>query len=360
MRRSNVIFRSIVFACVLTSFIVIAGSACAESDGKLKVGVYASAPFALKDELGNWSGISVDLWAAVAEKQGIDYDLIEVQEKDAVTKLANRELDVIAMGLPVRAETEGLIDFSQPFFASDWSIAVMKRPIVTLWGSLFKVFFSWQLWTVVGGLVIVLLFVGLIIWYIEGRENTEDFGPDPVKNIIYGLYWSVAMMTGAGEKAPKSIFGRLIAMTWIFAGLFVTGAFTASITTVLNVEHLTARISSEEDLPRAYVAVTRGECEHILEQMNVNYVSCADEDGCFNMLTGGAVDAVVGGEPVLEHYAAKKYPGKLDIIPMDYEEVFYAFGLRDNGGLAEKVNQGILKITSDHAWARTLRKYLEG
>ncbi len=358
MRRLSGFARFVAAGCVVAC-LVMDGSAHAETKHKLKVGVYESAPFAFKNDLGNWVGIAADLWTAVANDNGFDFDLVEVNEKDAVGKLAAGELDVIAAGLPVRVESEGLVDFSQPFFASDWAIAVIKKPAVTLFSSLAKIFLSWQLWAVVGGLLLALLFVGLVIWYVEGRENPEDFGSNPAKSMIYGLYWAVAMMTGAGEKAPRSVYGRLIAIVWIFIGLFVTGAFTASVTTMLNVEHLGRKIVSERDLPHVYVAVMRGGCEVTLREMNVKYLLCADVNECFNMLKKGRVDAVVGGEPILEHYAATEFAGKLDIVPMDYEEVFYAIGLRPKSGITEEVNRSILRITSGHGWAETLRLYLE-
>lgn len=345
---------------VLGGAIYAPGNACAENTHKLKVGVYESAPFAIRDSVGNWEGIAADLWVAVASENGFLFEFVEVPEEEAVGKLVSGELDVIAAGLPIRAETEALVDFSQPFFASDWAIAVMRKPAATLFGSLLKVFLSWQLWVVIFGLVALLLLVGLLIWFLERRENKEDFGGgNPVQAVIYSLYWAVAMMTGAGEKAPKSVYGRLIAIAWIFAGLFVTSTFTASVTTVLNVDHLGRRISSERDLPNAHVAVVRGSCENMLRDMKVRYTLCNDEDECFRMLKSGQVDAVVAGEPTLEHYAAKQFRGKLDVIPMNFEEVFYAFGLKPDSRITEKVNAGILKITSGSGWADILRRYLE-
>jgi ABC-type amino acid transport substrate-binding protein len=344
---------------VLGGAIYAPGNACAENTRKLKVGVYESAPFAIKDSVGNWEGIAADLWVAVASENGFLFEFVEVSEEEAVGKLASGELDVIAAGLPIRAETEALVDFSQPFFASDWAIAIMRKPAATLFGSLLKVFLSWQLWVVILGLAALLLLVGLLIWVLERRENKEEFGANPVQAVIYGFYWAVAMMTGAGEKAPKSVYGRLIAIAWIFAGLFVTSTFTASVTTLLSVDHLGRKISSERDLPNAYIAVVRGSCENMLRDMKVRYLLGDDDDECFKMLKSGQVDAVVAGEPTLEHYAARKFRGKLDVIPMNFEEVFYAFGLKPGSRIAEKVNTGILKITSGSGWAGILRRYLE-
>jgi ABC-type amino acid transport substrate-binding protein len=355
-------FNLVRFSAVLcaTVFIFMThGPAFAGTLGKLKVGVYESAPFAFKNELGRWHGIAVNLWIAIAKNNGWDFDFVEVAKKDAVARLAAGNLDVIAAGLPVTAKDELLIDFSQPFYAADWSIAIMRKPIPTVGGALARVFFSWQFWAFVGGLVLSFILIAVIMWRVEVADNPEYSGPHPAHGIAYGLYWAVAMMTRAGEKSPKSFWGRIIAITWLATAFFVSGAFTASVTTVLSVEHLGRKISSERDLPKAYVAAVQGGCEPLLDQMNVRYERCASEKDCLQVLEKGKVDAVVAGEPFIKYYAAKDYKGRLDIIPMDFDEVFYAIGLKPKSEIAEQVNRGVLSITSSYAWAEILRRYLK-
>ena len=353
------LMRIVTLFCAAAYVLITPGQAFAETTGKLKVGVYESAPFAFKNELGQWNGIAVDLWMTVAKNRGLNFEFVEVKEKDAVARLAAGNLDVIAAGLLFTAQNEKLIDFSQPFFASDWSIATMRKPIPTVGGALAHVFLSWQFWIFVVCLVLAFILVAVVMWRVEVSKNPEYSGPHPAHGIAYGLYWSVAMMTGAGEKAPKSILGRMIAIGWLATAFFVSGAFTASVTTVLNVEHLSHKISSERDLPNAYVGVMQGYCETLLNQMNVRYKRCANEKECLHMLEKDQVDAVVGEEPFLKYYAAKNYKGKLNIIPMDFDEVFYAIGLKSKSEITEQVNRGVLSITSSYGWAEILRRYLK-
>jgi polar amino acid transport system substrate-binding protein len=347
-----------VLCCAVMCVLIMPGQAHAKAGGRLLVGVFESAPFAFKDDLGKWNGITVDLWEAVAKEKGFNFDYVEVKEKDAVNRLAKGEIDVIAAGLPISAESEVLIDYSEPFYSSDWSIAVIRRPVVTLESALGHVFGSWQLWAFVICIGLAFVLVAIAMWNVEVRENPEYSGPTKLHGIAYGLYWSVAMMTGAGEKAPRTLPGRIIAMGWLAAAFLLTGVFTASLTTVLSVEHLSRKISSERDLPQAYVAVMPGYCETLMNQMNVRYALCSDEKECLAMLEKGQVDAVVAGEPFLKYYSAKGYKGKLDIMPMDYDEVFYAIGLGPNSEITEEVNRGVLNVISTHAWAGILRRYL--
>ena len=93
--------------------------------------------------------------------------------------------------------------------------------------------------------------------------------------------------------------------------------------------------------------------------MNVRYKRCANEKDCLRVLEKGKVDAVMAGEPFIKYSATKNYKGKLDIIPMDFDEVFYAIGLKPKSEITEQVNRGVLSITSSYAWTEILRRYLK-
>lgn len=360
MRRlSHILTVSVVLCHAAMCFLTMTPQAHAESTGKLKVGVYDSAPFAYKDELGQWKGIAVDLWQAIAKNKGYDFDFVEVSRKEAVTQLAKGDLDAIAAGLPVSLESEILIDFSQPFYASNYAIAVIRKPLASIESALFHVFFSWKFWLFIICIGFAFVLVAILMWHFENNENPEYHGPTKLHSIAYGIYWSVAMMTRAGEKAPKTVPGRIIAILWLGAAFFLAGSFTACVTTVLNVENLSRKISSERDLPNAYVSVMPGPCEKLLKQMHVRHTVCSSRNECYSLLSQGQVDAIVGSEPILRFNAVKYFKGKMDIIPMDYDEVLYAIGLKPKSEIAEEVNRAVLQITSTYEWAEILQQYLQ-
>ena len=340
-------------------FLVMTPKAHAVNTGKLKVGVYDSAPFAYKDELGQWKGIAVELWQAIAKDKGYDFDFVEVPRKEAVPLLAKGDLDVIAAGLSVSLERELLIDFSQPFYASHYAIAISRKPLASIESALLHIFLSWKFWVFVICIGFAFVLVAILMWHFEGNENPEYHGPSKMHSIAYGIYWSVAMMTRAGERAPKTVPGRIIGILWLGAAVFLAGSFTATVTTALNVERLSRKISSERDLPNAYVAVMPGPCEKLLGQMNVRYTVCSDRKDCYSLLSQDRVDAIVGSEPSLKYYAARNLQGKLDIIPMDYDEVLYSIGLKPKSELTEDINRAVLQITSTYAWAEVLKQYLQ-
>ena len=157
------LMRKITILCAAAYVLIMPGQAFTATSPKLKVGVYESAPFAFKNELGRWHGIAVNLWIAIAKNNGWDFDFVEVEKKDAVAQLAAGKRDVITAGLPVTARNELLIDFSQPFYAADWSIAIMRKPIPTIGGALARVFFLWQFWVFVSCFVLAFILIAIIV-----------------------------------------------------------------------------------------------------------------------------------------------------------------------------------------------------
>jgi ABC-type amino acid transport substrate-binding protein len=192
-------------------------------------------PFAFRGEDGAWRGIAVDLWAGVAERLGVEYRFIELGLTEMLDAVAEGRADAAVAALTITSDRERRVDFSHPFHTSGLGIAVHQRPA----GGLVKVLkrlFSGQFLAVLGGLLALLTVVGVLIWLAERRTNAH-FPGAPAKGIGAGLWWSAVTMTtvGYGDKAPTTLFGRALAMVWMFAGLIIISGFTAAITTALTV-----------------------------------------------------------------------------------------------------------------------------
>ena len=104
-------------------------------------------------------------------------------------------------------------------------------------------------------LALVLLGVGLLVWWFERRKNPNQFGGNPAKGIGSGFWWSAVTMTtvGYGDKAPLTVGGRLVALVWMFVALIIISSFTAAITSSLTVTQLESAVKGPEDLPKIRV-----------------------------------------------------------------------------------------------------------
>nr|NIR52401.1 amino acid ABC transporter substrate-binding protein [candidate division KSB1 bacterium]NIV03739.1 transporter substrate-binding domain-containing protein [Calditrichia bacterium]NIS27727.1 amino acid ABC transporter substrate-binding protein [candidate division KSB1 bacterium]NIU28380.1 amino acid ABC transporter substrate-binding protein [candidate division KSB1 bacterium]NIV93999.1 transporter substrate-binding domain-containing protein [candidate division KSB1 bacterium] len=61
---------------------------------KIIVGTKKAAPFAMKDESGNWHGISIELWQKIARELNPDYELREFDLTDLLANVENGSVDV--------------------------------------------------------------------------------------------------------------------------------------------------------------------------------------------------------------------------------------------------------------------------
>lgn len=74
-----------------------------------------------------------------------------------------------------------------------------------------------------------LLLSGHLVWYFERRANSLQFPMDYGTGVDHGLWWSVVTMTtvGYGDKAPVTLLGRLLGVTWMFIGVLLVGYFSS-------------------------------------------------------------------------------------------------------------------------------------
>ncbi len=325
---------------------------------KLTVGVAAVAPFAMKNAAGNWEGIGIDLWRAVAGRLKLSYELVEMPEADLVAKLKTGEIEAVVGGLAVTPEIERELELSQIFYVADLAIGVSRKSVPFEFRVLLDAFFSPQFLRIVFSVLGVIFAIGILMYYLERKRNPEDFGGKKSQGLLYGLYWSAVMMTGVGANTPRTGAGRVIGILCVIAGLFLASSFTASITRVLTSELLTGRIQSERDLRRLHVAVLAGLPAEALRQMGANFSVYGSPQDVIGAVVRGDVEACIMSEPVLKYYAGTFFKGRIDVIQIPGERRLYAIGLPPHSPLRKTLNIALLGIGTSPEWDDILHRYL--
>uniref|UniRef100_A0A7M5WT19 Potassium channel domain-containing protein n=2 Tax=Clytia hemisphaerica TaxID=252671 RepID=A0A7M5WT19_9CNID len=84
--------------------------------------------------------------------------------------------------------------------------------------------------------IVMAFCAGAIVWLLEFWNNKEQFPRQIVQGIIEGWWWAYISMTtvGYGDKTPKSIPARLIAVVWILFGITLFNMYTASLTSIVT------------------------------------------------------------------------------------------------------------------------------
>ncbi|UCH81482.1 MAG: transporter substrate-binding domain-containing protein [Nitrospiraceae bacterium] len=350
---NNYAFTVIVAALVLICLHNIAYAQKKE----LLVATKEAPPFSMKTDDGTWSGVSIALWKEIAGELDLKYRFIETDLQGMLDGLKEGRYDAAVAALTVTEERETVFDFTHPFYTTGLGIAVQQ--VHESWTAVVKRFFSSAFLKVILLLAVILLIFGFLVWLLEKRKNPEQFS-NSVKGIGDGFWWAAVTMTtvGYGDKAPKTLAGRIIATIWMFTAIIIISSFTASITSSLTVSQLGSAIKGPEDLPGHRVASIKGSTsERYLTSHRITYVNFANIEEGLKAVVDGKVDCMVYDAPLLKYYIARdKY--KLSVVKRVFEQQYYAFGLIQNSPLRENINRVLLEKTELPWWQDTLFQYI--
>jgi polar amino acid transport system substrate-binding protein len=333
--------------------------AAPEKDSALVVGVREVAPFVVRNPDGSLDGMSIMLWRSVAADLALQYEFRDTTLTGMLEGLRDGPLDVAAAALTVTPEREKAFDFSHPFYTSGLGIAVPHS--AAGWWQAISAVFSWQFVQALGALVVVLLSVGLIVWLLERRTNTQQFGGKVHEGIGSGLWWSAVTMTtvGYGDKAPVTPAGRMVAIVWMFVSIITISGFTAAIASVFTAQQLGSRIKGPNDLHGLTVATVPGSTSaDYLAKQRIRVRQFEGPRDAMEAVAKGEVDAAVYDAPIMRYLSNGEFAGQVDVLPVTFSRQDYALGLRAGSPLREELNRALLRYIRSPAWEETLYRFL--
>jgi ABC-type amino acid transport substrate-binding protein len=323
---------------------------------KLVVGTVPVAPFIIENADGSWSGISIDLWKAVATKLGYAYEIRKLAPADLDDPAKLAGLDVF-VSMNITAKREAQWDLTHAFYSTGLAIAVAPKGDAGLAQTLRQIFTS-RFAKLIGVLGAVLLGVGVLMWLAERRRN-DQFAGKAAHGIGAGLWWSAVTMTtvGYGDKAPVTLLGRSLALVWMFAALLLVASFTASITSALTVSQLDTGVTGPNDLPKSRVGtVEPSQGQAYCVRRHLPCRGYRDAAAAIDGLARGEVDAVVYEAPILQ-YRIKDHP-ELKVLEGTFDNHGYALALRQGSPLREAINLALLDVIASDDWPPILARYL--
>lgn len=346
---------------VLASGVAAAEAAPPQSvDNTLIVGTKLAPPFVMQAPDGSgYTGISIELWEALAKELGIQYRYQLRPLKELFTGLQDGTLDISVAGLTATASREQRIDFAYPFFTTGLAIAVPETGS-SLWATL-SGFLSWQFVVAVVTLVTLLLAVGALVWLFERRRNPDEFGGGPSRGLAEGFWWATVTMStvGYGDRAPRTLGGRIVGIIWMIAAMIVASSLTAAIATSLTVSQLKTGIHNAGDLVSARVAtVADSAATEGLRHRGIGHTAYPTLEKALRALEHDAVDAVVYDAPVLRHAVLARHAATLRVLKATFERQDYAFALPPGSPLKEALDQAILDYLKTPAWSALLKRFL--
>ncbi len=332
---------------------------------KLLVGTMVAPPFAMKTADGGWEGLAIELWQAIAKDLGVEYELKEYNNIDQIVAVVEKgELDVFAASA-VTAPRETILDFSHSFLTSGSAIAVpaviSKHGLFYFTGHFVDRFVSLDFLLLIGILVLLSLAAGAMVWLFEGRRNREMFGGGVIRGLGHGIWWALVTMTtvGYGDKAPKTLGGRIVALIWMFASIFLVASFTAAITASLTLGELSGKIRGLGDLHSVRVgSVAHSESLDFLTQRGIAVRPFENVQDGLQAIADGEIDAFVFNEIVLKYLSRTNYPGRIHVLPEIFDHYYVGMAMPQGSALREPLNRSLLKNIDTNAFLRLKERYI--
>lgn len=134
-------FRKLLAMAVMAALVLMLAAACGKNGGetaapeqgqgqsggeKLIVGTDTSfVPFEfLNTDSGEYEGFDIDLWAAIAEELGLDYELKPMDFNGLIPALQSGSLDAALAGMTIKDERKEKVDFAIPYYDAGLLILV--------------------------------------------------------------------------------------------------------------------------------------------------------------------------------------------------------------------------------------------
>jgi ABC-type amino acid transport substrate-binding protein len=327
---------------------------------ELVIGTKVAPPFAMKDDEGNWNGLSIDLWRQIAQKLGLRFHFQEepsVQSLIAATARGDYDLSVAA--ITITADRERVVDFSQPFYDTGLGIAVAVDS-VSVWREILRAMISGGFLQAAGALIGISLLVGAMVWLFERRHN-EDFGGHPIQGLGASIWWSAEAMTQAstGHRGPKTMAGRALAIIWMVVSIITIAVFTASVTSALTTSRMRGLVNGVEDLSSVRVGTIAGSATvGFLDGRRVRHRNFAQLADGLKALESGSIDAFVYDKPLLAWTIQQQFSSTLQILDVDFEPQSYGMALPPSSTYRKAIDIALLETVRGPEWRQTLFRYI--
>lgn len=332
----------------------------AGAGGTATVAVLGNAPpLSYQAGDGTWRGLAVEMWRIVATELHLETRFAAMNRTELLDAVASGRAQFGIGPISITAERLTRMDFSAPIYATGVAIAVPHVPRST-WGVLRDAIFSATFLKLAGGLFGLLAVVGTIFWIIERHQNA-DFAGRKIHGWGSGIWLSVVTMTtvGYGDKAPRTLGGRVLAAVWMFVSIVLISIFTGTVATLLTVERMGPRVEGFADLSRARVAcVTASAAAQLLEERRVRAQQFPDLAQALTALVDGRADALVFDRALLAAALNERPDLPITILPGTLRPEYYAFAMAPGEPLRRQINAAIERTLDSPLWDRLRFDYL--
>jgi polar amino acid transport system substrate-binding protein len=324
-----------------------------------KIATRLVSPFVIEAnrELG---GFSIELWKNIAQELEVKSIFLKNGNvSELLNSVKSGQADAGVSAISVTSQREQDFDFSQPIFDSGLQILVRSQGQQSSISRLVDSLFTPEFLQLLGMMLLIVLVPAHIIWLLERNhqggflENSAYF-----PGIFKACWWAAATLATQAEEMPKSPFGRVTAVLWMFISVVFIAYFTATVTTSLTVDRLQSNIKSPQDLVGKRIAtIVSSTSANYLSQQKIETKEFKQIDEAFNALNSSEVDAVVFDAPILLYYAAHDGKGKVQVVGNIFKKESYAIALPNGSPYRKPINNALLSLQENGKYQEIYDKW---
>jgi ABC-type amino acid transport substrate-binding protein len=326
----------------------------AQEEEPLRVGVSHHPPLAIRFEEG-WDGVAVQLWEDIARDLDVNYEWVELPAGEETEAIRVGRVDLVITATAT-AEGEQELDFSHSYFSSSLGfVESAERQVVEIVRGILTPGF----WRTAALVVLVLLVMGSLTWLLERRQNAEDFGGGWLRGLWSGFWFAAVTLTavGYGDKVPKTIAGRLVALFWMLIALGIAATLTARIISAVALRAETG-FTFPEDLHGVMVGAVRDSLSaDYLGQEGIEFAAYASTEEGLRAVDAGEIRVFVDEVAALRYYGGSLFGGEVGVTVARAGVQEYVFALPPAHALLEPINQALLRHIQSDGWPDLLRRY---
>lgn len=324
----------------------------------LTVTTVTRPPFSLEED-GAQTGFSMDLLKALAEAQGLSYQVNRVEQfGQMLGSVRSETADLAIANISITAARETEMDFSQPIFESGLQIMVPAGDESTT-PLLIHTLFSRDILAALGIAFFVLFAGGMLMWVFERRA--QPYFERPLNEAWFpSFWWALNLVVNGGfeERMPRTFGGRIFGVLLVISSLFVVSVFVAKITAAMTVEAITGSVNSVNDLYGHRVGtIENSTAAGFLDRREVDYTAYAGLEMLLAAFETGTLDAVVFDAPILSYYTSHEGREHGRLVGQIFLRENYGMAFPSGSALVEPFNQALLSLREDGTYDGIYRKW---
>jgi ABC-type amino acid transport substrate-binding protein len=307
------------------------------------------------------TGAAIDVWNELSSRTGLASTFVRIDAFQRLMESVGDGTADVALGpIAITEERERIMDLTHSVAHSGLRIAVRPRGRSGFLPAL-ESLLSWHLLQLVGGVLVLALASGHLLWWFERRVNPQSFPEEYVRGVWEAVWWiaSTIVAGGCDNKHVASVLGRVIAFAWMVGGIVLLAAFTSVLTATMTAEKVAAgSIQSPRDMAGRVVGCQESSvCAKAARQRGAIVREYRTMDDAIEALAAGRVDAVVGEHQQLLFLANQAGAFPLRLVGPMFESFDYGIGLPSGSPLRERLNAAILQMREDGSLERIREKW---